>query len=133
MTKYMFLVNKLFLGSKGPLWRDYEEKFRRNQCGNATLPLGFKDVEVWLEVVGRTGAGGQKEVDVQPKRSFPAAKRVLQPSRKASALPLMIPSATWCRFRHSCRVCVVSHPAKDCSSQGGSTAGTRGEVGGGAP
>lgn len=53
----MFLVNKLFLGSKGLLWREYDEKFRKNQCGNATLPLGFKDVEVWLEVDRSQGRG----------------------------------------------------------------------------
>lgn len=60
VLRHMFLVTQFYQRHKGPLWRDYDEKFRKNQCGNATLPFGFKDVEVWLEVVGRPGPWGRE-------------------------------------------------------------------------
>lgn len=68
VVKDLFLIIELFLGNKAPLWQDYDKKFRKKQCGNPILPLGFKDVEVWLEVVGGTGAWGQRSVAGQPKR-----------------------------------------------------------------
>lgn len=51
VLKYMFLINQLFMEHKGTYWRDYDEKFRKYRDGNPTLPFGFKDVEVWLEVM----------------------------------------------------------------------------------
>ncbi|XP_063796153.1 uncharacterized protein LOC134957864 [Pseudophryne corroboree] len=74
LVKYLFLVHDMYLKSKGSAWRDYDEKFRRNQDGNPILPAGFKDVEVWLEVTqqvkptpddtakkpGATGAAGSR-------------------------------------------------------------------------
>lgn len=134
VLKYQFLVNELFMVDKSPRWREYDEKFRRNQCGNATLPLGFKNVEVWKEVVGRAGGGGQKVADAQPKRPFPAAKAGGSAFTKGKCFAFndgKCDKGTRCRFRHSCRVCGGSHPAKDCKAQGGVAASLRGEVGGG--
>lgn len=54
---------------------------------NATLPLGFKDVEVWLEVDRSQGRGSLSG-------PFRTRRQVFQPSREANALPLMMPSAT---------------------------------------
>lgn len=66
VVKYVFVINELFLGNKGTQWRDYDAKFRKHQDSNPTLQFGFKDVEVWLEVVSQ----GRKSVEGQVKKPF---------------------------------------------------------------
>lgn len=129
VLKYVFLINELFLLHKSPVWREYDEKFRRNQCGNPILPMGFKDVEIWLEVVGR----GPKVVEGQSKRSFPVSKFGSATPQKGKCFAFnesKCDRGAKCRFRHSCKLCGGSHPAKDCKSHGSSFSGARGESGG---
>lgn len=135
VLKYQFLINEFFLASKTPLWREYDEKFRRKQCGNLVMPLGFKDVEVWLEVVGRGGVASSRGAEGAPKRPFLAGKGVSGGSTKGKCFAFnesKCDRGGRCRFRHACRVCNGSHPAKDCRAQGGRPSSSHGEAGGGA-
>lgn len=125
-----YLINEVFLGNKGYQWRNYDKKFRRHQDGNPILPLGFKDGEVWLEVVNQ----GRKASEPQPRKPFSVPRSSETSAGRGKCFAFndsKCNRGSRCHFRHSCKVCGANHAAKDCKLAGGGAAPTRGEAGGG--
>lgn len=131
VVKYVFLINELFLSGRGNQWREYDDKFRKHQDGNAVIPLGFKDVEVWLEVVGQA----KKVADVQAKKPFiiRATASVRDKGKCFAFNAGKCVRGSKCRYKHTCQVCDGGHPAKECRASGRASQPSRGDAGGGAP
>ncbi|XP_075057290.1 uncharacterized protein LOC142143378 [Mixophyes fleayi] len=112
--KYMHLINEMFVNDRPGTWLKYDELFRERVDGRVNMPLGVKDVEIWMQLNRASLAFGP---GAQGNR-FPQGGRRSAPqfvkNRCFAFNNTSCGRGETCRYRHSCTYCRGPHSAKEC-------------------
>ncbi|XP_075065819.1 uncharacterized protein LOC142152753 [Mixophyes fleayi] len=103
--KYLHLINEMYINDRPGTWLKYDELFRERVEGRVDMPLGVKDVEIWMQLNRVSLAFGSGA----PGNRFPQGGRRGAPqfakNRWFAFNNASCGRGEACNYRHNCTYC----------------------------